>query len=110
MENDTISDRIETFLATWDRSQWMIDHGEWSEEGEHIAEGLLDPDAVSDDAVKVDSGTSWNGWDCREGYSAHRHGNDLYLNWWRTPYRHTNRHHRDLWVLVESDFFAEEES
>jgi hypothetical protein len=76
------------------------------DESDYIAEGTIDPDDVSGDAESLDVGASWQGWDCQEGWSAHRSGDDLYLNWWRSPYPNTNRHQRDLWVLVRKDFFA----
>jgi hypothetical protein len=78
------------------------------DESNHIAEGLIDPDDVSETAERLDVGGSWQGWDCTEGWDAYRNGNDLYLNWWRNAYG--NRHTRDLWALVRADFFAEAEA
>jgi len=81
-----------------------------ADESDYIAEGLIDPDDVSDSATDLEVGYSTQGWDCREGWSAHRYGDDLYMQWWRSPYGGTNRHQRDLWVLVEEVFFQDEES
>lgn len=73
------------------------------DESDYIAEGLLDPDGVADDAEALDAKDGWQGWDCTEGWRAYRRGRDLYINWWRNAYG--NRHSRDLWVLVDKDFF-----
>lgn len=96
----------ETFLETWKRSDWMAEHGEW-DEADGIEEGTIDPDEVEDGADDLEVGASWQGWDCREGWRAYRVGDGLYLNWWRTPYPHTARHQRDLWVEVNGTFFEE---
>jgi len=162
-----IETACESFLADWNRGDWMTEHGDWAsaewddareeydtaiealnaavksapaadradrgaladiraaleaaeaaaealdgqvrpDDSDYIAEGTIDPDDVSGDAEGLDVGSSSQGWDCREGWSAHRSGDDLYLNWWRSPYPNTNRHQRDLWVLVQKGFFAAE--
>ena len=79
------------------------------DESDYIAEGLIDPDNVSEEAEKLDVGHHWQGWDCREGWDAYRHGNSLYMRWWRDAYSGTNRHNRDLWVEVSSDMFETDE-
>lgn len=76
------------------------------DESDYIAEGLLDPDGVADKAEPCGVDCAWQGWDCREGWSAHRVGDALYLNWFRSAYG--NRHDRDLWVLVDDEFFVED--
>lgn len=107
-DTNTIRTACEEFLKDWNRRDWMSEHGEWNEDDE-IEEGVIDPDGVEDDADALEVGSSWQGWDCREGWRAYQHGTALYLNWWRTPYPHTPRHERDLYVLVSSSFFEEEE-
>lgn len=79
-------------------------------EFDYIAEGLIDPDDVSDSATNLEVGYSVQEYGSRKGWSAHRYDDDLYMQWWRNPYGGTSRHHRDLWVLVEEEFFANEES
>lgn len=98
----------ETFLNDWNRGGWMSENGEWNSNDE-IEEGTIDPDGIEDDAEDLEVGASWQGWDCKEGWRAYRVGTALYLNWWRTPYPHTVRHERDLWVQVDGKFFEEDE-
>lgn len=77
------------------------------DESDYISEGTIDPDGVADEAEKLTGEQSWQGWDCREGWAPHRVDNDLYINWWRQAWG--DRHQRDLWVLVYSDFFEDED-
>lgn len=119
MDKDNIISTIADFLAgsesyeAWDRQQWMEVHGEWAssewdDDDDHIAEGLIDPDGVSDDAQDLGVGRAWEAWNCREGWGAYRVGRALYMRWWRAPYGGTNRHERDLYVLIDEDFFEAE--
>jgi hypothetical protein len=78
------------------------------DESDYIAEGVIDPDNVEESCEKLDASASWQGWECTEGWRALRHGNHLYMNWWRNAYG--NRHKRDLYVLVEEDFFEDEDA
>ncbi len=99
----------ENFLQEWDRGEWMADHGEWADvesDESYIAEGVIDPDDVATRATDCDVSRSWQGWDCREGWGAYRVGRALYLRWWRNACG--NRRDRDLWVLVDSEFFQED--
>lgn len=75
------------------------------DESDYIAEGTIDPDGVKAKAVCVYDGGSHRGWDCTESVDGYRVGDALYMRWRREAYG--NRHSRDLWVLVESDFFGE---
>lgn len=161
-----IEARIELFLEGWNRSDWMVEHGEWAstewdnaraeydkaidaleyaintvpsaysansdalseiryaleaaeealdelegqvkpDESDYIIEGVIDPDNVEGLAEQVGVSSSWEGWCCKEGWVALRTSDDLYLNWYRHAYG--NRRSRDLYVLVEGDFFASEE-
>jgi hypothetical protein len=78
------------------------------DESDYIAEGLIDPNGVSDSATEIpDVGESWQDWDCTESWWAYRSGDGLYINWRRAARGH--RHGRDLWVLVDEDFFFVEE-
>lgn len=76
------------------------------DESDYIAEGVIDPDNVEGTAKRLRVFKSWSGWECVEGWVALRNGDDLYLNWYRTAIGNL-RHARDLYVLVEKDFFAE---
>lgn len=105
-----VHEACDQFLATWDRTEWMQKHGDWSDEGNCVEEGVIDPDDVSDQALALPVGRSLRGWQCVEGWRAHRVGEALYLNWWRTPDPSTPRRARDLWVLVDEAFFAESEA
>lgn len=113
--NDEIRDAIEAFLKNWDRAEFQNDHGTLASEvdatiqpeGDYIMPGTVDPDGVEGDATALDVSHSWAGWDCREGWRAHRAGARLILNWWRAPnHGRTARHARDLWVVVDPKFFA----
>lgn len=108
-DRDAIETACESFLADWNRGDWMVENGDWADDGDYIEEGTIDPDNVEDDAESLDVGAKSQGWDCQEGWGAYRSMDDLYLNWWRAPYPNTNRHQRDLWVLVSKDFFAVDE-
>lgn len=110
MTKTDIRKACENFLLDWNRRDWMADHGEWADESDHIEEGTLDPDCIEHDADPLEVGSSWQGWDCKEGWSAYQVGEALYLNWWRSPYGGTNRHQRDLWVCVDETFFQCDES
>jgi hypothetical protein len=71
---------------------------------DYIAEGTIDPDSVRSSSECLDIGESAQGWDCTEGWSAYRSGDALVVQW----YRHARgqRHDRDLWVVVDEEFFA----
>lgn len=77
-----------------------------ADDSDYIAEGTIDPDDVANVAEGLDVGSSWQGWDCTEGWYAHRSGTALYVRWWRDAHR--SRHNRDLWVCVNESFFEEE--
>jgi hypothetical protein len=93
------------FLATLHEKYVAAERGcegEVTPENDYIAEGLIDPDEVSDDpGVAVYSG-DWQGWDCTEGESVHLAFVDGALrvvhNWWRNAYG--QRHDRDLWRVA----------
>jgi len=113
-----IRESVESFLETWDRQQWMIDHGDWVgelvrracpfvNEGAYIEEGTIDPDGISDTARYLDVGLNWRGWDCEESWDAYKQEDALYMRWARDAYG--ARHYHDLWVLVDDSFFAEED-
>jgi hypothetical protein len=103
-----ITDTIEAFLVDWDRRGWMEFHGEWaSATADHIAEGVIDPDGVEGTAVDLNVGRRSDGWDCTEGWDAHRYGDALYIHWWRSA--RGARHDRSLWVLVDAGFFGDDE-
>lgn len=77
-------------------------------EGDFIAEGTIDPDALEDRATEPEvAAASWQGWDCREGWRAYRVGDALALNWYRLAWGH--RHARDLWVIVDLEYFQNDE-
>ena len=92
----------------------MAEHGSWasedddsiSSESDCIAEGVIDPDEVQDSAELLGVEAAWQGWDCREGWMAMRSGDALVINWWRSPTT-ALRHQRDLYVVVDEEFFAE---
>lgn len=71
---------------------------------DYISEGTIDPDNVEGGAVSLDIGESWQGWDCTEGWGAYRSDDALVMNWWRSA--SGQRHQRDLWVVVDEDFFS----
>lgn len=115
--NDEIRSACEAFLETWDRREWMAEHGSWasesddsiSSESDYIEEGMLDPDEVEADAERLDVHSRVvSGWDCREGWRAMRSGDALVLNWWRNPTTDL-RHKRDLYVVIDREFFGEED-
>jgi len=81
-------------------------HGQVTEENDYVTEGTIDPDCVADMAVPIPAMCRWNGWDCIEGWAAYRVGTALYCRWSRVAVGH--RRDRDLWVLVDGRFFAEE--
>lgn len=75
-----------------------------ADEGDYIAEGVIDPDGIEDRATEPDvAAASWQGWDCREGWRAFRVDNALALNWYRLAWGH--RHSRDLWLVVDPEYF-----
>jgi hypothetical protein len=74
---------------------------------DYIAEGIIDPDDVSEQAEHVCDVWSVDGWDCTEHCDAYRVGDALYMRWMRSA--RGARHERDLWVLVDDEFFATEE-
>jgi len=71
---------------------------------DYISEGLIDPDDVADKAHYLDFSARWQGWDCTEGWGAYRAGYALIINWWRNACG--NRHDRNLWVVVDEEFFT----
>lgn len=73
------------------------------DESDYTSEGLIDPDGVANRADDLECGIWGDGWDCREGWSAYRVDDALYIRWWRDAWG--NRHERDLWVLVDDRFF-----
>lgn len=79
------------------------------DESDFIAEGTIDPEGVKGGAesLHVDSNLV-QGWDCTEGWAAYRHGDALVMHWFRDA--QGARHERDLWVVVDGQFFAEEEA
>ena len=105
------------FLEHWDRHGWMQTFGEWASDGEdedavelnYIKEGKIEEiDGLEERSVALGSiGNSKEGWDCVEGWDAHRDGSALVINWWRNSYG--NRHNRDLWVIVDKNFFEDDE-
>jgi hypothetical protein len=78
--------------------------GEVTPEADYIAEGLIDPDEVSDDPGRKIWSNSWQGWDCTEGESVFVAVTDRGLRvvhrWWRNAYG--QRHDRDLWRVAET--------
>lgn len=78
--------------------------------GDFIAEGTIDPSCLADqlNAVMPIAHRAWDAWDCREGWRAFKAGHALVMNWWRHGWG-GQRHERDLWVLVDPEFFAEAE-
>lgn len=100
-----IRSACENFLETWERREWMSEHGEWV--GDEIAEGVIDPDGVEGEAVALDVSVSRQGWECREGWQAMRAGDALVINWFRIPIT-ALRHDRDLYVVIDREFFQTE--
>lgn len=76
------------------------------DESDYIETGTIDPDGIRDHATLVHDGDSGSEWDCREGWEAYRHGDALYVRWYRDAWG--ARHDRDLWVPVDAEFFAED--
>lgn len=105
---EAVREACQNFLNSWNRHDWMAEHGEWADGEDYIEEGLLDPDDVADSAIDLDVGFNCQGWYCHEGWAAYRSGTALYLRWWRHPNTDL-RHERDLWVRVEGEFFEETE-
>lgn len=79
------------------------------DESDYIAEGRIDPDNVADIAIDLDIGKRQQEWDCIEVWCAYRHIDALYLRWLRLPYPNTLRHHRDLWICIDPDYFKGED-
>ena len=140
-----IKTTCETFLSTWDRSEWMQDNGTWASEkwdelreevreelksidledvnlkdvlidladrlegqvisgvGDYIEAGTIDPDYVARYAKNLEIEATWQEWDCKEGWMAYRYEDALYLRWYRDAWG--SRIERDLWVLVDEEFF-----
>lgn len=74
------------------------------DESDYIAEGTIDPDNLKEGSESLDIGHCYQGWDCQEGWEAYRKGDALVVQWFRHAIG--NRHERDLWVLVDEDFFS----
>jgi len=75
------------------------------DESDYISEGTIDPDMVSNvsTAKLVWEGPKTQGWDCKEWYDGYRIDDALYMHWCRDAWG--NRHNRDLWVLIDDEFF-----
>lgn len=102
-----VLDDVRDALALVEETAAALDGQIVAPEEDYIQEGTIDPDGVSETAHALDVGcVPVQGWDCTEGWSAYRHGDALYVRWWRDACG--NRRDRDLWVLVESGFFAPE--
>jgi hypothetical protein len=67
---DKVHQTCQSFLSDWDRTDWLIEHGDWAEGGKYIAEGTIDPDNVENRSRCLRVGFDWQGWDCREGWAA----------------------------------------
>ena len=78
------------------------------DESDYIVEGNIDPDNVSSTSMYFGPGQQEKGWNCVEGWNAYRHGDDLYIQWYRNAYG-GDRRSRSLWVCVDKGFFAEVE-
>ena len=103
MSPSTILERVLEFLDDWNLAEWMAENGEWDDD--HIAEGVIDPDGyVGNDERERVCARVWEGWECREGWTAYRCGAALVLNWWRSPTTRLRRE-RDLWVTIDPKFF-----
>lgn len=74
------------------------------DESDYIAEGIIDPDDVRGGAVDLGLGRRGQDWDCVESWDAYRHGDALAMRWYRAAYG--DRRHRDLWVVVDAEFFG----
>jgi hypothetical protein len=73
-------------------------------ESDYIATGVIDPDGVADTAIELTEWPASQGWDCAEKMIAYRHGDALYIWWCRKVWG--NRNARDVWVLVDENYFA----
>lgn len=98
-----IRERCIEFLSTWNRKEWIIDH--YDDETEN---GTIDPLCISDTCRDLDVGDQCEEWNCIEGWSAGQAGNALVIRWWREPYPFGFRHRRDLWVVIDADYFSED--
>lgn len=115
-EEQRIREACEEYLANWDRAEWQNDHGTFASdvdpnipsEGDYIVGGTIDPDEVEGESRRLRVGRSWQGWDCREGWTAYQAGDRLVLNWWRASVC-GERIARDLWIVVDATFFEEPE-
>lgn len=105
MSASKILETVLAFLEDWDRSEWIAENGEWVDD-DHIAEGVIDPDGYVENEEREHTGIKrvWDGWECREGWTAYRCGDALVLNWFRSPITRL-RKERDLWVTVDPKFF-----
>lgn len=99
---DLDRDAIERLLGAAEKLRDQVHPG--PDGRDYIEPGLLDPDGVANDATPLDIGDTWEGWDCREGWQAHRCGDALYICWTRDAWG--QRHERELWVLVHCDIAA----
>ena len=99
---------VQEFLSGWDREAWMFEHAEWDDDNDRWRPGLVDPDEVSADTANQEplGGTHVRGWDCVAGWAAFRVGQKLILNWYRTECVGA-RIPRDLWVVVDPEYFVE---
>jgi hypothetical protein len=126
-----IRETVENSYAKWDRYVWKRDNGtgaseEWDAKREAFdaqekatRAALESVSAILDDvystdyrpwrdvASAIDATQEWpasQGWDCTEKMIAYRHGDALYIWWYRKVWG--NRRERDLWVLVDENYFA----
>lgn len=99
-------DAILAAVAAVEQAARALDGQVQPDDQDYIATGTIDPDGVSDAADALGVSAQWQGWDCTEGWSAYRHGDALYMRWYRDAYG--NRHDRDLWVRVDPRFFRSE--
>jgi hypothetical protein len=80
------------------RGQVRPDHSDY------IEAGTIDPDDVQSSSERLGVGESGKGWDCVEGWGAYRSDDALIVRWYRHAYG--SRHDRDLWVVVDEEFFS----
>jgi len=105
------ADKLDNSAASYLRAQMeallecveKLDSQVLPDESDYTSEGTIDPDNLKDKCEEVLASSFWSGWDCTEGWDAYRVGDDLVLNWWRNAYN--NRHQRDLWLIIEKDYF-----
>jgi hypothetical protein len=105
VSDDSDCDAIAQALDDLRECAKALDSQVLPDESDYIEEGTIDPDGVADKAVCVYDGGSHRGWDCAESIDGYRVGDALYMRWRRDAYGNSNRHSRDLWVLVSDDFF-----